>query len=238
MAYDRYAGGAFRGGRLVPIEGAPAWTQSDRYTIEAKGDVGQKAGMMMGPMMQALLEDRFQLKIHRETREVPVYELSVANGSPNLEPFHEGGCDATEIAVTERDPDGNYCDFRRTSMSRSSPNQTVHTQRMSLDDFCRMITSDVGRPVINKTGITGLFNFSLEYAQEVNSDAAILQAAETAASPALREQMLAVVAARADGPPAISIFTALQQQLGLKLEKATGPGEFLVIDSVERPSPN
>ena len=224
-------------GRPVPIEGAPAWTQSDRYTIEAKGDVGQKEGIMMGPMMQALLKDRFRLKIHREAREVPVYEMSAANGGPKLEPFRDGSCDATQVAATERDPGVNYCDSSSTSMSRSSPNQKVHTQRMSLEDFCRAISSQVGRPVINKTGITGLFNFTLEYAQEANSDAAILQQAETA-SPGLREQMLAIVAARANGPAPISIFTALQQQLGLKLEKATGPGDFLIIDSVERPSEN
>jgi uncharacterized protein (TIGR03435 family) len=236
MAYDRYANGAFQIARPVPIEGAPAWTQSDRYTIEAKGDVAQKEGVMRGPMMQALLEDRFHLKIRRATRQVPVYELTVANGGPKLEPFHEGSCDATQVGVAERDPAVNYCDSGSISGTGSSPNQTVHRQRMSLDDFCKTI--DVDRPVINKTGITGLFNFRLEYAPEANSDAAILQRAETAASPELREQMLAVVAARANGPAAISVFTALQQQLGLKLEKATGPGEFLIIDSVERPSEN
>ena len=195
-------------------------------------------------MLQALLEDRFQLKMHHETREVPVYELTVGKGGPKLEPFQEGSCtpaDMTELPLAARDPAVTYCDNNGMSMSfkRSSPNMSLERQRMSLDDFCRAVLSgNVDRPVINKTGIAGLFNFHLEFAQEGNTNEALQRAADSTASPGLREQLLGALAAKTDGQQAVTIFAAVQNQLGLKLEPAKGPGDFLVIDGVERPSEN
>jgi len=93
MAYDRYADGKRNPSPwLVPIEGGPTWIDSDRYTIEAKAEASTSREMMSGPMMQALLEGRLLLRTHRATREVPVYELTVAKGGPKLQVAQEGKC--------------------------------------------------------------------------------------------------------------------------------------------------
>jgi len=88
----------------------------------------------------------------------------------------------------------------------------VDAAGMKFDDFCKIFLGHLDRPVTNKTGITGRFDFHLEYARDG--------------------------AAPSDEPPGPSIFTAVQEQLGLKLTPAKGPGEFIVIDHVERPSEN
>jgi uncharacterized protein (TIGR03435 family) len=86
----------------VPIERLPSWADSERYTIEAKPQGNPGVGIMRGPMLQALLEDRFALKIRRETREGRVYLMTVAKGGSKLQPFH-GGCtpfDLVHIAAS------------------------------------------------------------------------------------------------------------------------------------------
>ncbi len=82
-----------------PLQGGPDWIDSERYTIDAKPESPQTRAMMNGPMLQALLEDRFKLKIHRESKEVPVYALVVAKGGATLSATKPGGC-------TPHDPQG------------------------------------------------------------------------------------------------------------------------------------
>lgn len=91
QAYGLFANGHENLLSSVTITGGPAWTDSDFYQIDAEAEGNQSQAMMNGPMLQALLEDRFKLKIHRETREVPVYALTVATGAPKLQPF-QGTC--------------------------------------------------------------------------------------------------------------------------------------------------
>jgi len=202
----------------IPISGGPGWINSDRYTIDAKPEEPQSEEMMNGPMMQALLEERFKLKIHHETREVPVYALTVAKAGPKLKPFKDGSCtpiDFTKLtmsALDSRVPGVNYC---RNVARPAGGIEIYDAQGTSLDEFCILQFGRMDRPVINRTGIAGLFDIHLEFAPgATNPD----DAASDAAGP--------------------SIFTALQQQLGLKLEAARGPGEFVVIDHVEKPSGN
>jgi len=209
-------------GQSVPIEGGPAWMNSEHYTINATAEGNAKREMMSGPMMQALLEDRFRLKIHRETREIPIYVLTVAKGGLKLKPFKEGSCtprpprDLTKPGPPPALPPGEkYCASLGTSQG---PNMVVDAQGMSIDEFSIFLRTGSGRPVVDKTGITGKFDFHLEYAP--NED--------------LRRRL----PDDPGEPTAPSIFTALQEQLGLKLEPAKGPGEFLVIDHIERPSEN
>jgi uncharacterized protein (TIGR03435 family) len=228
-AYDLLANGHLprgtisRNSRTVPIEGGPGWINSERYYIDAKAEGPQTQEMMRGPMMRTLLEDRFKLKIVRETRQGPVYELKVAQGGLKLEPVERGSCTPVE-----------EFDFRKLAPGQKPPlicdGAMVQTGKlvflaMSIADFCQNLTwNALDRPVIDKTGITGKFNFRIEFAP----DEATPNFRSTAGDPA---------AAPSD-PAGPSIFTALQQQLGLKLERATGPVEFLVIDHVERPSEN
>lgn len=192
-------------GANVSITGGPAWIELERYSISARVEGGASQGMMRGPMMQAVLEDRFQLKIRRDTREVPVYSLTVAQGGAKLPRFQEGSCNPIDFTLFPPVVPENPCPSLGSS---EGPNVTVNTQGRTVSEFARIFLARLNRPVIDNTGLTGKFNFHLVYAPE-----------------------------DADGAAA-DLFTALQQQLGLKLEKARGPGEGLVIDRVERPAEN
>src|SRR5580658_4715292 len=98
QAYVRYANGRLNQvDGSAPISGGPSWINSERYDVNAKGEGNADPEMMLGPMMQALLEDRFKLKMRRETREVSVYDLTVAKNGPKLKPSKEGICDVTKL---------------------------------------------------------------------------------------------------------------------------------------------
>jgi uncharacterized protein (TIGR03435 family) len=93
-AYVFYVDGHFHLGYVdrVPIEGGPGWINSERYDINAKAEGTPGEGMMQGPMLQALLERRFKLKVHRETKEGAAYAITVAKSGAKLQPFKEGSC--------------------------------------------------------------------------------------------------------------------------------------------------
>jgi uncharacterized protein (TIGR03435 family) len=224
MAHDQYSTGKSKVGRPVPIEGGPAWINSVRYTIEAKAEDAQSDGMMMGPMLQTLLDDRFKLKIHRETTEVPVYLLTVVKGGLKLQPFKEGTCTPRDLSQFPPPPLGP--DSCRFFAGTNGPNMAWIVQGATIDEFCKIVLPRMDRPVIDRTGLTGRFNFPLEYMPDATSYSSLREGPDRPA-------------ATSDDPAAgPSIFTALQQQLGLKLEPAKGPADFLVIDRVERPSEN
>ncbi len=222
MSYVLFSDGRVHPRMVVPIEGGPGWINSEHYTIDAKAEGAPThaptQAMMHGPMLQALLEERFHLKTHRETREIPVYVLTVAKGGLKLKPFQEGSCTPIDFdsffsqfpppPLPEPPQGRRYCITRGTSKGL---NNLVEAEGMSLDLFTRDYLGRLDRPVINRTGIAGLFDFHLEFAPD-----------ETASD---------------DPAGAPSIFTALQQ-LGLKLEAGKGPGEFLVIDRVDKPTEN
>jgi uncharacterized protein (TIGR03435 family) len=213
MAYVEFANGRLHPPEPMPISGGPAWINSDRYQINAKAGGTPSQIEMRGAMLRALLEDRFSLKIHHETREVPIYTLTVAKGG-KLQPSKEGSCIPPDL-TTPLEPGQKPCGVPLTT--RNGPN-LITEMVASLDDLSKVLGVTVGRPVIDKTGITGIFNLHLEFA---------IDEATSGVQPALSDE--------SSGP---SIFTALQQQLGLKLSSAKGPGEFLIIDHVEKPSPN
>jgi len=166
------------------------------------------------PMLQALLEDRFRLKVHRETKEGSIFELTAAKGGSKLRPLQEGSCVAADpnspprpLAPAQKPP----CGVLMPGANTANRTMTIDAVGAPIALLTRTLTLMLGRPVLDKTGIAGLLDaFHLEYVRE---DAA----------------------ADATGP---SIFTSLQEQLGLKLEAAKGPVEVLVIDHVERPTEN
>ena len=86
IAYNRYSGGHLNSYGVIPIEGGPDWIHSEAFEIDAKSDGQPGTLMMQGPMMQTILEDRFKLKIHRETRQGPVYELVLGKGKVETAP--------------------------------------------------------------------------------------------------------------------------------------------------------
>ena len=211
----RIAYGAFAGAnpdpRSLQIVGGPKWLESEQYTIEAKAAGTPGLMEMMGPMMQTLLEDRLKLRVHRETREQPVYVLTVAKSGSKLPPVKEGSCIPLNLKTFPPAPPApGQTPCGRTVYGTNGPDLTIEVSAMSVADFAgQLLAQRVDRPLIDKTGLQGLFDFHLQYARDAAQDAA-----------------------------APSIFTALQEQLGLKLSADTGPVDVLVIDHVEKPSDN
>jgi uncharacterized protein (TIGR03435 family) len=218
-AYIRFADGNSGNPMLTPltkIEGGPAWIDTDQYTIEAELEEAATGAAMGGPMMQTLLEDRFQLRVHREKREGPIYELIVAKGGSKLIPAKQGPCVRSDFADSSfpyfDPPPGTpdqQCSFFLTFPK--GPNRIMTARNTSMEGLTAVLTRDVGRLVVDKTGIKEKVDFRMVYS---GGDPA---AAEFEEAP---------------------ILTAIQQQLGLKLEPARGPRDYLVIDSISRPSSN
>lgn len=185
----------------------PEWIEGARYMIQGKPpDSVRNAMQTMSAdermkenrqMEQSLLADRFQLKAHFETRELPKYELVIAKGGPKL----------------KENPDRTQ---GRAGISSSGIRGTAVPMR-NLIDFLMSVQDVGGRVVINKTGLTGTYDVSLKWAPMSAGNGG-------AESPA-----------DADAP---SFFTAIEEQLGLKLVPTDGPGQVLVIDHIERPSEN
>ena len=202
----------------LPISGGPSWINSERYTILAKAEGTPSQPMMRGPMLRALLEDRFRLKIRPETREVRVYNLAVVKSGAKLKASQEGSC------PTPNPAGGSFCPGSLW-VSRKETTLVIYLQD-TLNGFIRMLSQRLGRPIIDKTGISGTFDFHLEYAPDEISEGTPAGGEPTSPRGIFSD------------PTGPSIFTAVQEQLGLRLESAKGPGEFLVIDHVERPSEN
>jgi len=188
------------------IVGGPGWARSAKWDMEAKADASvdeQLRGLDPGEarqrkqhMLQALLADRFGLKVHEETRVLPVYALVVAKGGFKFQPSTMNG---TSIS------NGN---------GRIAVQGSDHTVALLAEQLARTL----GRVVVDKTGVDGRFDLTLQWSSDDAS-----QGGPGAASLA------------ADGP---SLFTAIQEQLGLKLESEKGPVPILVIDHLEMPSEN
>jgi uncharacterized protein (TIGR03435 family) len=203
------------------IEGGPDWVRSDGFTVNALADGNPAYAMMQGPMLQKILEDRFGLKTRHEVRQVPVFHLTVASRGAKLQPFKKGSC-VTLNPVSEelgppRIPEGQrYCE---NFVTPKLPNFEMQAEGATIEEFTNLFLSGtpfVGRRVIDKTGIVGRFNIRVEFAP-LRPDGDSVLSPDTAGA---------------------SIFTALQEQLGLKLEPARGPAEVLVIEGVERPTEN
>jgi uncharacterized protein (TIGR03435 family) len=218
-AYGRLRLGHLTLGSALPVSGGPSWIYSDHYTIKAKAADLASEKTMEGPMLQALLEDRFKLKVHRETRTVPVYTLTVAKGGPRLQPADQSCIPPSTYPSPPLAPGKRYC--LDVVGGRNGPNTTLKADASTLDYVCKLLGLMLDRPVIDKTGLPGKYRVYLEFAVDQSTPGAL----EFTAPPS-------------DELPAPSIFTVVQQQLGLKLEPTKGPREYIVIDHVERPSEN
>jgi bla regulator protein blaR1 len=221
VAYNRYAGGHLNSFRIIPIEGVPAWVYSEMFEIDARSDGQPDILMMQGPMMQAVLEDRFKLKIHRETRQGPVYELAVGKGSPKLKPLQEGRCKpvAAGNPLPQLVSDQRYC------RNMVDPRGSVEMEGGTLSALAGLLGMTLDRPVIDKTGIANQFEIHLVFSPD-NSATPPAATADPGVPAAVKDS---------DAP---GIFQAIQEQLGLKLVPARGPVDVLVIDHIERPSEN
>jgi uncharacterized protein (TIGR03435 family) len=218
-AYGRLGFGRLTLGSALPISGGPAWIYSDHYTINAKAADQASEKAMEGPMLQALLEDRFKLKVHRETRQVPVYALTVAKGGPRLQAADTSCIPPVTYPAPPLAPGKRYC--LDAIGFRNGPNTAMKADASTIDYVCKLLGLMMDRPVIDRTGLPGKYKVYLEFAVDQSTPGAL----EFPTPPS-------------DLPPAPSIFTVVEQQLGLKLQATKGPREFLVIDHVERPSEN
>jgi bla regulator protein blaR1 len=225
--------------RDFQVSGGPGWIGADKYDITAKtenaspeapadprqlSDEQRKTFQEQTRLrLQALLADRFQLKIHRETKELPVYALMVAKNGPKLK----------ENAGANAGPG--------KGMMRMSPGQAVG-QQVGIAFLAQDLAQRLGRTVIDQTGLKGTYDFELNFAPEQGrggvfggpgpGDGAPPPPPPPGAGPGLIKEP---PPADPNGP---TIFTALQEQLGLKLESQKGPVEIIVIDHVEKPSEN
>lgn len=200
-----------------PIKGSPAWIGSDRYTIEAKTEGTPGEEVTRGPMLQRLLEDRFKLKIHRETREVPVYELTVATGRPKLSAAQDGSCIPIDRATpqTPGQPLPRVC-----GGFLASPSGGMVTYHQTMASLCWQLSVMLDRDCLDKTGIAGIFDIHFD----IDVQSLMADVPQGATDP--------------DPRVITDAFRAALSKLGLKLEPAKGPAEFLVIDHVEKPSDN
>lgn len=194
------------------ISGGPGWIESMSWDIEGKTE-GKPNQDRMKLMMRALLSERFGLEVHRDTKEIPIYKLTVAKGGLKLRPLKEGDCIVFDPAhppstkgLTASDFCGNITVGREGFEATSA--------RMS--ELAVSFSEFMGRRVVDETGISGTFHVRLKF-EPVEPD-------------------------QGDAPPTAeamaSIFTALQEQTGLRLESGRGPVDVLIIDRVEKASGN
>ncbi len=171
------------GWRDNQIVGGPAWIKSDGFDIEGVpgAPVGRERAL---EMLKTLLAERFQVRWHPDTREMSAYALKVDAGGSKLGTAHEGQA--------------------RMRMG------DLNAPSMTLESLCQILEFDVGRPVVDQTGLTGSYAIELRYAR----DAAVTDTSLP------------------------SVFTAVREQLGLRLESEKLPVKVFVIDDAQRPSGN
>ncbi len=213
--------------RAFQLTGGPGWIDSAHFDIEAKAD-GDPSPAQMRLMMQALLADRFKLTAHRETKELPVYELTAAKGGLKLEQPKPGSCVAPDPNAPPMPPaPGQPAPCGRILMTMSPTGARMRGANVTMAELVRILSNVLARTVVDKTGFTGSFDIQLEFAPDM-----VLAGLPR---PPTADPSSVAPSADTAGP---SLFSAVQEQLGLKLESAKGPVEVLIIDHVERPSGN
>ena len=218
------------------ISGLAGWMDADRYDIEAKPPEStarpsmnpddpafQRAEEARRRMVQSLLADRFHLQLHRETKDMPVYALVVGKNGLKMKASE---ATAPDVAVGgpggPGEPPGKMPRGRGIRMGRGG----LDGQMVNLPFLAQALSNALGRTVLDETGLKGNFDFSLKWTPDESQPG-----------------MMKGPGAPADAPPppdasGPDIFTAVQEQLGLKLESKKGPVEMLVIDHAEQPSAN
>ena len=209
------------------VEGAADWVKTERYDINAKSDrtfppAAPGAPDLRRPMLRALLEDRFKLAVHRATRDMPIYALVTARADKSLgTALHLSTFDCVALASASArgqapasppltpagDPDCG---------TRALPGK-ITFGTMPMTQYAAMLSSLLQRVVVDRTGLAGNYSGSVTYTPDTTP----------------RDGGPDLPAADANGA---SLFTALQEQLGLRLEPSRGPVEVLVIDHIERPT--
>jgi uncharacterized protein (TIGR03435 family) len=200
--------------------GEPGWVSTSRYDIHAKvaPEDAPKLKLLSEDQRRAMLvpvlEDRCALKFHHESRDLTVYTLVAAKGGPKLQPSK-----LANPGVQQEPP-------RKASagISIGDKGLTMSGHGASIESIARFISFYLGSTVVDKTGLTGTYDYTLSFAPDESMRAGFLPPANGGVPPP-----------EAQGP---SIFSALQDQLGLKLEAKKEPVDVVVIDHIEQPSAN
>jgi len=191
------------------VVGGPAWTRNARFDIDARMDPTTTSAQL-AQMISKLLADRFALRTHTEQRPVNVYVLKMSRADGQLGTQLRRSDPSCAEARTARQPLPPQCQATATS--------GFQARAMQISDFVRLLGGmGMDRPVLDRTGLTGHFDLQLQYDYGPFSG---------------------VFASRQSSIEGVSIFTALQEQAGLKLEAAREGVDVLVIDSAEMPTPN
>ena len=220
--------------RDYQVEGGPKWLTTDYFDVKAVAGFDATAVEMRG-LVRALLAERFGFRSHTDTRQAPVYALTLARSDgrlgPRLKPTTPECLQQLEQrkkgAVVPPTPPPSARDFSNQTprcgttmmMTRAGGALTMLMGGMDLTSLVRQISSEVAAPVVDQTGLTGLYDITLEYASE----------------------RINVGGGRGLDPngtdtPPLPLMPAVQQQLGLKLEKQIGPMPVVVIDAAELPT--
>jgi bla regulator protein blaR1 len=192
--------------RDFQISGGPGWMATDRWDINAQAE-GMPDRMPPGalaPMLQSLLEDRFQLKAHRETKEMSIYAIQIAKGGP-------------KIKENSGEPGP------RIGMGRGH----LSVKKGTLQMLATQLSNQTGRVVVDQTGLKGDYDFELDWTPDLGQGGGPFGP--------FPEGPGAPPPPNPNGP---TLFTAIQEQLGLRLESTKGPVETIVIDRIEKPSDN
>ena len=209
------------------LTGGPDWIRRERYDIEAaaeRGSIPEGTSVKvrhdrMRLMLQTLLADRFHMVIHRETKDLPVYTVVVAKGGPKLQ----------KAAIEEKDcPEStpDPADLAGCHRFRGGQGQGLHGQAVSLQDVVSAVSNFADRPVIDKTGLPGLFN--------VQTDGWVPMRPRPPRPPGQEPTPEDLAFADPARPTLFQIF----DRLGLKLEPARAPVEMFVIESADHPTGN
>jgi uncharacterized protein (TIGR03435 family) len=178
------------------IAGGPDWIDSERFDIQAKSDQPIDDDGVLMVMLQNLLADRFKLAFHREDRQISAFVLEIAKDGPKLEKATGG----ESVTNTQ-------------SMSGKTAGVMITVRNENMSQFAQILSRKMDLPVVNQTGLDGIFNLKLSWTPDNAKGSA-------------------------EGVEDVSIFDALQKQLGLRLRKTKVPVETIVIDHVEKPSEN
>lgn len=184
------------------LSGGPGWMQTSRYDVTARAEDLTTGNDRIRQMTQTLLAERFALKLHTESKDLPIYRMTTAKSAKGLR--QAAACAAPDCPVFDMSIGGQ-----------------LTARGVTMEDFSHVLTDLTSRPVRNQTALAGQYDFRLSWTPDDATPGAIGPRGSPAPDPTLA-----------------SIFTALTEQLGLKLQSDKGPVDVYIIDHAEKPSEN